>query len=157
MASGLFVESKKKIFDQGLDPLGSGATKIMLVKSTYSFVVTHEFVDNAGANDPIDEEADATGYTGGFSGADRIVPAARATTVVGSVVEFSFNNITWTALGNGTNNLLGGVILIVEITNDLSSPVICFDDLVGNVNTNGGDITYKPDDNAGAAGTMFDW
>ena len=49
------------------------------------------------------------------------------------------------------------MILIVEITNDLSSPVICFDDLVGNVNTNGGDITYKPDDNAGAAGTMFDW
>lgn len=157
MASGLYTESKKKIFDNDIDCVTDAAIKLMLVKSTYTFVATHEFVDNAGANDPIDEEADCTGYTGGFAGADRVVPASRASTVVGTAVEFSFNNNTWTALGNGTNNTLGGVILIKEITNDLASPVIAFDDLVGNVTTNGGDITYRPDDNGGSSGTMFDW
>jgi hypothetical protein len=150
MASALYPTGKKKMVDNDFDIQADAATKLMLVKSTYTYVGTHEFIDNAGANDPIDEEADCTGYTGGFGGADRLVPASRTTTVNGAIVEFAF-----TGQGNGTNNLIGGVILVVEITNDLSSPVFCFDELVGNVNTNGGDLTYDPNDTTN--GKMFDW
>jgi hypothetical protein len=47
------------------------------------------------------------------------------------------------------------VILVDEITSDLLSPIFCFDDLVGNVNTNGGDLTYDPNDVTDDK--MFDW
>lgn len=155
MASLLYTPSKKKIFDQALDPLGSAATKLMLVQSTYTADATQEFVGDAsglGAN-----ELSATGYTGGFGGADRVVPSNRSTAINGAVVEFKFDDETWTALGNGTNQTIGGVALIVEITNDAASPAICYDELLSNVTTNGGDITYKPDNNGGGNGAMFDW
>jgi len=155
MASAMYPTGKKKIFDNDFDLQASAAAKLMLVKSTYTYVATHEFVDNAGANDPIDEEADATGYTGGFAGADRLVPASRTSTVSGAIVEFKFTSPVWSGIGNGTNNLIGGVILIDEITNDLTTPIFVFDDLVGNVNTNGGDLTYDPNDLTG--GKMMDW
>jgi hypothetical protein len=121
MASALYPTGKKKMVDNDFDIQADAATKLMLVKSTYTYVGTHEFIDNAGANDPIDEEADCTGYTGGFGGADRLVPASRTTTVNGAIVEFAFT----------------------------------FDELVGNVNTNGGDLTYDPNDTTN--GKMFDW
>ena len=155
MASALYPTGKKKIFDNDFDLQADAAVKNMLVKSTYTYVATHEFVDNAGANDPIDEEADATGYTGAFNGADRLVPASRTSTVNGAIVEFKFTSPVWTGIGNGTNNLIGGVILIDEITDDLTTPIFCFDELVGNVNTNGGDLTYDPNDTTDDK--MFDW
>lgn len=157
MASGLFTPSKKKIFDQGLDPLGDAATKIMLVQDTYTFDASQEFVDDAIAGDLASHELSATGYTGGFAGADRIVPANRASTIVGATVEFSFDDNTWTALGNGTNQTIGGVALIVEITNDAASPAVCWDELLGDVTTNGGNVTYKPSNNGVGSGAMFDW
>lgn len=156
MASGLFTPSKKKIFDQALDPLGSAATKLMLVQDTYTFDATQEFVDDGGADFAVNELS-ATGYTGGFNGADRVVPANRSTAINGAAVEFKFDDETWTAIGNGTDQTVGGVGLIVEITNDAASPVICWDELLGDVTTNGGDLTYKPDNNGGGNGAMFDW
>jgi hypothetical protein len=155
MASALYPTGKKKIFDNDNDLVTGAAVKNMLVKSSYTYVATHDFIDSVVANDPNEEEADATGYTGGFAGAGRLVPASRASTVVGSIVEFTFTSPVWTGIGNGTNNLIGGVILVDEITSDLLSPIFCFDDLVGNVNTNGGDLTYDPNDTTDDK--MFDW
>lgn len=157
MASGLFTPSKKKIFDQALDPLGSAATKLMLVKDTYTFDAAQEFVDDGIAGDLASHEADATGYTGGFAGADRVVPANRSTAINGAVVEFLFDDEAWVAIGGASNNTIGGVALIVEITNDAASPAVCWDELLGDVTTNGGDLTYKPDNNGGGNGAMFDW
>ena len=155
MASALYPTGKKKIFDNDNDLVTGAAVKLLLVKSTYTYVATHEFIDNTVASDIIDEEVDATGYVGGFNGADRLVPASRTATVAASIVEYKFTSPTWTALGNGTNNLVGGVVRCDEVTSDVLSPVFCFDDLVGNVNTNGGDLTYDPNDSSG--GKMMDW
>lgn len=157
MASGLFTPSKKKIFDQVLDPLGDAATKLMLVQSTYAFDASQEFVDDGIAGDLASHELSATGYTGGFGGADRVVPANRSTAINGAVVEFKFDDETWTAIGNGTNQTVGGVALIVEVTNDGLSPAVCWDELLSDVTTNGGDLVYKPDNNGGGNGAMFDW
>lgn len=103
-----------------------------------------EFVDDGGANDPIDHEADATGYTGGFAGAGRKTLASRASNIdlANNRVEFDFADVSFGALGNGTNNILGGVGLIKEITNDAASPFIAYDD-AANVTTNSGTITYQ--------------
>jgi hypothetical protein len=155
VASALYPTGKKKAVDNDLDIQGGAAIKNMLVQSTYTYVATHEFIDNAGANDPVDEECSATGYTGGFAGADRLVPASRTTTVNGAIVEFKFTSPVWSSIGNGTNQTVGGVILVNEVTNDTLSPVICFDELVGNVTTNGGDLTYNPNDIANDK--MLDW
>jgi len=151
----MYPTGKKKAFDNDYDLVADASTKNLLVKSTYTRVVTHEFVDNTVANDIIDEECDMTGYTGGFAGAGRLVPASRTAVVAGEIVEFAFTSPVWTSVGNGTNNLVGGVVLCVEDTGDTTSPVFCFDELVGNVNTNGGDLTYDPSDTTD--GTQFDW
>ena len=155
MASALYPTGKKKAVDNDLDIQAGAAIKNMLVQSTYTYVATHEFIDSVVANDPNEEEVTATGYVGGFAGADRLVPAARTTTVSGAIVEFKFTSPVWSSIGNGTNETVGGVILVNEVTSDLLSPVICFDELVGNVTTNGGDLTYNPNDIADDK--MLDW
>ncbi len=153
----MYPTGKLKIFSNDNDLVTGAGVKLLLVKSTYTYVATHEFVDNVVASDIIDEECDATGYVGAFGGADRLVPASRTATVAASIVEYKFTSPTWTAIGNGTNNLVGGVVLLDETgqTLDTATPVFCFDDLVGNVNTNSGDLTYDPNDASG--GKMLDW
>lgn len=164
MASAWGLNARLQLAQQALDMeaaagavAGGGARgtlKLMLLKSTYSpDIVNHDHVDDGGANDPIDHEADATGYTGGYGGAGRKAVSgslnpAWARDNANSRIEFDFDNVTWTALGNGTNNTLGGVGLICEDfeaspVDDTDSLFISFDD-TNNVTTNGGDITYAP-------------
>jgi hypothetical protein len=132
------------------DLVTAASAKVTLAKSTYTYAATHDFMDDV-------TEIAAAGFTGGFGGADRLVPASRASTVAGSIVEFTFTSPTWTAIGNGTNDTVGGVVLMDETgqSMDAATPIFCFDDLVGNVTTNGGDLTYDPNDTTN--GKMFDW
>ena len=142
MASGFTMKGRQLIAGQTLDLTGA-AVKVMLLKSTYSHSQTRDFVGDASGFAA--SECDATGYTGGFAGADRLT----LTTPVwnrddGNVrMEFDFVDVTWTALGGAANNNLGGVGLVKEITSDAASPAIGFDD-TNNVDTNGGDIIYAP-------------
>lgn len=146
MASSVHNPAKKLIIDNDLDLLSNSGVKLMLLQSTYDAQDDPdvEFIDDGGANDPIDHEADATGYTGGFGGAGRQTLSNRATNLdlANDRVEFDFDDVPFGSLGNGTNNTLGGVGLVKEITNDGASPFIAWDD-TGDVTTNGGTITYQ--------------
>lgn len=144
MSSSVHTHAKKEILDNTLDLL-TDTIKCMLLKSTYDSNDDPDvdFIDDGGANDPIDHEADCTGYTGGFAGAGRKTLASKATNIddANNRVEFDFADVAFGALGNGTNNTLGSFAIIKEITNDAASIYIASDD-VADKPTNGGTITY---------------
>lgn len=151
MASAIMTRAKLEIAEADVDLAINAKTKVILLKSTYvPNVDTHDLVDNAGAGDPVDEEADCTGYTRGYGGADRQVPATRVWNRddVNNRVEYDHADVTWTALGGAANNTVGFVGHIVEdflgVTgNDAESLMVAADD-VNDVATNGGDIVYAP-------------
>jgi len=142
MASGFVLKARHLISQQTLD-LVANTIKAMLLKDTYSHVNTRDFVGDASGFAA--SECDATGYTGGFGGVDRQeLDSKAANRDDGNVrIEFDCADETWVALGGVTNNTLGGVGIIKEITSDALSPCICFDD-TNDVTTNGGDIIYAP-------------
>lgn len=147
MASSVHQHSKSAIAEGTLILRTDSGVKLMLLKSTYDAQDNPDvdFVDSGGANDPIDHECDATGYTGGFGGAGRKALANRAMNIddANNRVEFDFDDVAFGSLGGGTNNTLGGVGLIKEVTNDAASPFVAYDDVSSNVTTNGGTITYQ--------------
>jgi hypothetical protein len=142
MASGFVLKARHLISQQTLD-LVANTIKAMLLKSTYSHVNTRDFVGDASGFAA--SECDATGYTGGFGGASRQTLGSKAANRDdGNIrIEFDCADATFPTIGGATNNTLGGVGIIKEITDDASSPCVCFDD-TNDVNTNGGDIIYAP-------------
>lgn len=163
MASVFHVRARLEIAQQACDleaaagsvAGASGTVKLMLLKAAYTpDGVNHDLVDGGGANDPLDHEADCTGYTGGYGGAGRTTVSGAGLNPAwtrddpNSRIEYDFDDTTWSALGNGANNTLGYVATIVEdfvgtAGNDTESLVIGVDD-PADVTTNGGDITYSP-------------
>ena len=122
--------------------LDTTALKSMLLKSTYWPDPDQEFLDIAGTTmDLAGHEADATGYTGGFAGADRLAATVVTTeqTASNRVVTI-ITDQTWTAIGGATNNTLAGVALIREITNDAASIPIVYLLFSSTLVTNGSDI-----------------
>lgn len=144
MASGFTQKGKLEIAQQALDLINEASLKLVLVDDTYVHDNTRDFVDDGTADDIASHEIAVSGYTGGFGGAGRRVPANRTLSRddPSEEIEFDFNDETWTALGAGVT--IGGVALIVEKTTDGDSWVVAYDELTGNVATNGGDITYSP-------------
>ena len=63
---------------------------------------------------------------------------------VNNRAEFDATDETWTSLGNGTNDTLGALAIIKEITNDAASPLIAHIDNAPElpITTNGGVITW---------------
>jgi hypothetical protein len=110
--------TKKQMWD---DYFGSATLILMLLKSTYTDDPDHNYIDNGGANDPIDHECDATNY-------------ARKTVVLTatpSVQEDAFDRVTldiddqtWTSLGNGTNNTIDKLCVAKQITVDTDHEVV---------------------------------
>ncbi len=144
MSSGFTQIGKLKIGEQLLNLVSEASLKLALVNDTYIHDDTRDFVDDATAEDVASKEISVTGYVGGFAGAGRRVPASRVLARDGgdTEIEFDFADEVWTALGSGVT--IGGVALIVEKTTDADSWVIAYDELTGNVATNGGNITYQP-------------
>jgi hypothetical protein len=115
--------------------------KSMLLKNTYPEDPDQAFVDDGSANDLASHECDATGYTGGFNGADRLTTALTTTeqTASNRVVVIPADK-TWTAIGGVSNNTLEGVALIFEVTNDAASIPVVFLLFSVALTTNGSDI-----------------
>lgn len=59
-------------------------------------------------------------------------------------VEFDFEDLTWTALGNGTRNLQG-ILILKHVTNDTDSVPIAFIEFAANQSPGGSDFTVAPD------------
>ncbi len=143
MASGFTQKGKLEIALQNINLL-TDVLVLVLVDDTYVHDDTRDFVDDGTAADVASKEISVTGYTGGFGGSGRHTLDGRALARDGgdTEIEFDFTDEVWTALGSGVT--IGGVALVKEITNDAASIVIAYDELTGNVATNGGNITYQP-------------
>lgn len=134
MASGWY-SSGFRAADGAFD-LDTSTLKIMFLKSTYTYNPDHAAVSTLAT-----DEADCTGYTGGFAGAGRktaTVTSQQNDTANGR--DWAIADLTWTALGGASNNTLGGAALIWENTNDAGSVPIAFFDFT-DFTTNGGDVT----------------
>lgn len=144
MASGFTQKGKLEIAQQALDLITEANLKVMLVDDAYVHDNTRDFVDDGSADDAASHEIAVAGYTPGFGGAGRRVPASRVFNRddAGLEIEFDFADIVWIGLGTGVT--IGGAVLIVEKTSDADSWVVAFDDLAEDKPTNGGDMTYAP-------------
>lgn len=134
MASAWFNKGKFHILG-GTINLTSDTIKVMLVKTSYTFDVDHNFISDVSTH-----ELGVSGYTAGFGGAGRKTLASKTFTEddTNDLAYFDALDITWTSLGAGET--IGGAILVKEVTVDGDSPVIAFMDL-SDTATNGGDIT----------------
>lgn len=117
---------------------GTTTIKAILVDASYTYNADHDF-----ANDVSGNELSGTGYTGGFGGSGRktITASAPAEDTTNDRIEYDLADLVWTGLNAGT---IGGVVFVVETTNDAASKIIAFLDPT-NLVTNGGDVTLVID------------
>ncbi len=150
MASFVDNTAAGDIVDGTID-IDTDTLKIILIgtATVYTPDRDNDFVDESGANDPIDAElTGVSGYTRGFGN------SGRKTASIGVEVdkandraEVDVVDLTWTALGTG--DTIAYAILIKEITNDAASPLITLWD-VTDTPTNGSDVTLDFDAVEGA-------
>jgi hypothetical protein len=141
--AGAYSRGVLSILNGAID-LDTTALKFMLLDDTYSFNPDHSAVSSLA-------EITATNYTGGFNGAGRKAASVTLTeqTANNRVVTI-FSNLTWTALGGGTNDTVQAAALIREVTDDSASiPIGFFDFTGGSVTTNGSDFTINFDETNG--------
>ena len=137
MASNLYQEGILRIINRNID-LASDTLKVMLLSTGYTPNKDHQFVSDVSGS-----ELSGTGYTGGYGGSGRKTLASKAMGKSDSTDKAYFDaaDSTWTAINAGT---IGYAVVLKEITNDASSPIICCID-VADVVTNGGDVTIVYD------------
>lgn len=144
--SDVYQNGKQEILEQNLDAVGSSDVVLILMSDSYSPSSTsHDTISDINA-----DELDADGYTTGFGSADRKTPTTRNfnRNDGNDRVEFEFDDTTWSSLGGGVsdnNDTVGTVVLAEERTDDTDSPLIAYDTLQDDRETNGSDITYSPE------------
>ena len=120
-----------------------------LMKSTYTPDKDDDFMSTIVAN-----EADCTGYTGGWGGAGRVVLGTKTVTIDDANDRIELDgqtDPTWAALGNGTNNTLGSAIIFIKGTSDDSDATLiaAIDTVTGSPSfpflTNGSSFTMTLD------------
>lgn len=140
----VYNTAKRSYLDGTLD-LTSDTINVMLVTSAYSEDADDVFVDDGGANDPIDEELSGTGYVAGHGNAGRLTFGAKAFSTDLANDRGEFDNTvdaTWTGIDAGTAE---GVIVFREGTSDdTDALLIAYIDTGGfPAVTNGGDLTIQ--------------
>lgn len=146
MANIFYNTAKKEIFDGTVDLLAN-TIKLMLVTASYTPNADDDVAAAGGANDPDDHEANVTNYTRGHAGAGRKTLASKAIVVdkTNDRAEFDAADVTWTALGNGTNQaLVAGIIIKEAGADDTSTRLIAYVDF-SDFTTNGADFTLQWD------------
>jgi hypothetical protein len=127
------------------------ATKFGLAQSSYA-----PDPDESSLTTFASSEATCTGYTGAFGGAGRKAATVTVTEdTANNRVVHSFTDLTWTALGGATNNTLGFVVWLREVTSDALSIPLAYLQFTATVTTNGSDITC--DFATSAAGGNVRW
>jgi len=129
----------KKLQADGSIDLLTDTIKVMLVGSTYTANMDHDYVNPSAYQ----MELGGTGYTGGYGGSGRKTLASKVVTEddTNDRAEFSAAPVTWTAINAGT----AAVCVIIReraLTGDTMSELIAYIDSGGfPVVTNGGDLT----------------
>lgn len=132
MANLMFNEGNESVVDRSIDLLAD-TIKLMLVKSGYVANKDHQFIDEAGANDPVDERI--TGTTDQTLGSKAI---AKDTT--NDHVSFDAADPTFTAVPSGET--VAGAVVYKDTGTPTTSKMLCYLDLP-DTPTNGGDITVQ--------------
>ena len=139
----VYNRAKKELLDGTLD-LVNDTIKAMLVTSSYVADADDDFVDEAGANDPIDHELSGTGYVAGHGNSGRKTIASKAFSEddPNDRGEFDAADLVWTAINAG---IADAVILLKEgSSDDTDALLIAYIDSGGfPVTTNGGDFTVQ--------------
>ena len=144
MANLVYNLAKKELLDGSLD-LVSDVIQVMLVTSSYVADVDNDYVDEVGANDPIDHELSGTGYAAGWAGAGRKTLAGKGFSEDDANDRGEFDDsadITWTAIDAGT--AAAAILIKKGSANDTDGLLIAYIDQGGfPVVTNGGDLTIQ--------------
>jgi len=146
MSSITFLKGRDEIAKQNLDLVGSASLVVIPMSDSYTpDPSAQDFIADVSA-----DELNATGYDGGFGGADRQTPSGRALNRdnANNRIEFDFSDMTFSGIGgtvNDTNDTVTGFIIAEERTSDTDSPLVGFIDLADDRPTNGSDITLSPD------------
>jgi hypothetical protein len=135
MASFAYTPAKTLIANGGLNFAEAGADLRLILVMTNSTADTDQdtqYVSGIGTLD----EMDGANYVRKACGTQVVAEDA-----ANNRAEFSFDAVTWTALGAGTRQVLG-VVLYKHVTNDADSPLIAWVDTGGFPFTaNGGNVT----------------
>jgi len=145
MADVFFNKPKHLILSESLK-LSTDTLKVLLVSTAtaYSPNVDDKLINAGGANDIIDAETNVTNYTRGFGNSGRKTLASKTFNVddTNDRGEMKAADITWTALGNGTNQTVEAAILVKEVTDDTDSFQIGYYDFANFV-TSGANFTLQ--------------
>jgi hypothetical protein len=149
MPNVFFDTAKTEILNQTLAVRTDALIKMMLLANAVAYVPSpaDDVVDQGIALDAAHAEANVTGYVRGFGGAGRKTLANRTVTVdkTNHWALFDFDDVSYGALGNGTNQTLNGAMLIKEgATNDTASRQIAYFTFANFV-TNGAAFTLQID------------
>lgn len=100
--------------------------KLGLYNSTFVPVATMLYADEGGAADFVDGEISATNYTGGHGGSGRksLTSETWAYDTARRVVGLGVGNLTWTSLGNGSNDTIVGGCLLAEAGTDDTETIL---------------------------------
>ena len=142
MASLLYNTGLSELIDGTIDFL-TDTIKVMYVTASYIPDQDDDLVDAGGADDPVDHEIVATGYTRGWGGAGRQTLGSKTITVddANNRVVLDAADPAAQALGNGSNATIAGVLIIKEGgADDTTSRLLAYLD-PSDVTTNGGNIT----------------
>lgn len=140
MADFCYNYGSMSLWDGTYDILTEVDVKVMLVTSSYVENRDNQYIDDGGANDPIDHEiSGGSGYTGGFGGSGRKALASKSITIdLGNDrSDFDAADVTWIAIDTTTEP--DALLCVIEETTDADSLLISFHDFVAV--TNGGDLT----------------
>lgn len=131
MASRLYNQGALKLLDRTVD-YASDNIAVLLVDNTYSFDVSHEFVD--------DLSGEAVNDTG--SGYARIALEGKDISLNASAnaVVFDSNDVSYTAIS--TTNTLAGAVLYKDTGSDATSDLVAFIDFA-DLSTNGSDVDLQ--------------
>ena len=150
MANTVTNRMKAESVRQTIDWLLNGSIKWMLLDNvtTYTIDVDDDFVDEGGANDPVDAEYAGTGYTKGFGNSGRKALASKTITQddANNRAELDAADVTFSSIGSGSESI--NQLCIVDETgasNDTDTDLMAALDSNLPVTTNGGDVTFTPD------------
>jgi len=128
MADALFDKYKEKLMAAGIDMIND-TIKLSLVKDTYTFTATDEFLDDVG-----------TGNLAGGAAAAQTIAGTK--TITNGVFDSSDVIETFTAINDGTVDAL---LVWKDTGNTATSPVIAYIDSPSELPfaTNGGDVNFN--------------
>lgn len=137
----------KNILNTGSINILTDTIKVMLVKDTYVFSPSHQYVSDVtggATNFEYNSNASGSNYQAGFSGTGRQTLASKTLAPVGiNNYRFDANDVSWTNLTQASHKQIGGAIIYKHLTNDSSSQLIALVGLNSTVTPDGSTLTIK--------------